>query len=90
MTNIEVLEINYNNIKNDLKNNKVDLYVAKIELESIYSKLNKIINNQKNCGFVDVKAIDLIYATIRLLDEVKHEISLQSKQEYFNSNNNNI
>lgn len=86
MTNIEVLEINYNNVKNDFKNNNVDLYVAKIELESIYAKLNNIINDQKNLGLLDIKAIDLISATIGLLEEVKHEITTQEKEEFLINN----
>ena len=86
MTNLDVLEINFNNIKNDYKNGNVDLFIAKIELESIILKLNKIINEQKNFGFVDVKAIDLITAAIGLLDKIKHDIDIQEKEEYFISN----
>ncbi len=86
MSNLKVLEINFNNIKNDFNNHCVELHLAKIELMSIIAKLNKIINDQKNIGFVDIRAIDLHYASTKLLDTVLHEIDLQEKEEVLKSN----
>jgi len=80
MNNIDVLEINFNNIKNDYKNHNVDLYVAKIELETIIKKLTKIKNAHNS------KIEKLLLNAKKLLEEVEHEIYLQEKEENLRRN----
>lgn len=84
MNNIEVLEINFNNIKNDYKNHNVDLYVAKIELETIIKKLTKIKNEHNS------KIEKLLLNAKKLLEEVEHDISIQEREEYFKSTHHDM
>ena len=80
MNNIDVLEINFDNINNDYKNHNVDLYIAKIELETIIKKLTQFCN--KN----NLKIQKLLFNAKKLLEEVEHEIYLQEKEENLRRN----
>lgn len=82
MNNVDVLEIYLNNIESDLNNNKVDLYVAKIELNSIIAKSVKIHNAENSC-----KVDEILNRAKNLLKSVLHSIEVQQKEEHFNSNN---
>ena len=76
MDNFDVLEINFNTVKSDFENHNVDLYVAKIELETIIRKLTKIQTN-----LFSEKVQKLLLKAKKLLEDVKHEISIQEKEE---------
>lgn len=86
MNNIEVLEINFNNIKNDYKNHNVDLYVAKIELETIIKKLTKIKNEKIQSGSYNSDVVEIIFYAKKLLEEVEHDISIQEREETLRRN----
>ena len=81
MSNLEVLKINFKNICNDFKSHSVDVYVAKIEIESIIKKLIKIQKEQSNVLKSEIN--EMLINAKKLLEEVNHEISLQAKEEYF-------
>lgn len=86
MNNIEILEINYNTLKTDLENQSVDLFVAKIEAETQIKKLNSIQQSEPN----NKNVATLKEKVERLLDIINHELSIQAKEEYFNSSNQDI
>ena len=84
MTNVEILELNYNKIKNDFKNNNVDLYVALVELETISRELIKNIVYKKESAENEEQ---LLHSVHKLYDEVLHEIICREKEKYLTSNN---
>ena len=81
MENFEVLEINFNTVKNDYINHNVDLYVAKIELETIIRKLTKIHNEKIQSDLYNSKVDEILFNATSLLEDVEHEISIQEKEE---------
>ena len=86
MSNFEVLKINFKNIENDFRNNNVDVYVAKIELESIITKLMIMHNKQNQFGVVELEIIETLFNAKKLLEEVTHEIATQEKEEFLINN----
>ena len=85
MNEFEILKTNFNMVKNDLKNQNVDLYVAKIELQTIVLKMTNLIKSANS-----QEMIDFLYTARKLLDEVSYNITALTAQEYFDSHNANI
>ena len=85
MNKFEILKINFDMVKKDLQNNSIDLYVAKIELQTIVFKMTDLIKTCENS-----EMIDFLHNVKKLLDEVNANISILTAQEYFNSHNEEI
>ena len=80
MNEFEILKINYDMVKKDLQNNSIDLYVAKIELQTIVLKMSKIIKKDNSN-----EKIEFLHTAQKLLDEVNFNITSLSAQEIFDS-----
>ena len=78
---INILEMHINVLKNDFSGQNVDLHVAKIEAETIIKQLSKL--NQE-----ELKVKELLKEIKKLLNNILHEISIQEKEQFFNSSNN--
>ena len=87
MSNLDILKLNYNNVKNDFKNQYVDPYVALIEIESISKKLMSIIQHEQN---LSQTAVNLLYYVNKLKEEIQHEIKRLEKEVLLNSNDHEI
>ncbi len=86
------LKIAYQAIKNDFDNQKHDLFLLKTHAQELLNTISDFKENPNDdlSKYAHQKLIKLILDTKQLIKSIDHEIEIQAKEEYFNSNNTGI
>ena len=90
--NLEYLRNIYQTLKNDFENQKHDLYFLKSHAYALLTETSNFKMNE-TISFSNHQQQELVnlLAKIRnLIISIEKEIEIQSKEEYFNSNKNEI
>ena len=85
MNELQILKNNLEMIKNDLQNQNVDLFVAKMDLQTIVSKAEKLVKDNNS-----PETVEFLNTARKLLDEVSYNITALTAEEFFNSHNDEI
>lgn len=79
--NLKVLEINFKQLKSDYEKDKIDLYVARIEAQTIIRNLLVMKHNTDITNETKDKITSLFRNTNDLLYEIIHDIENKKDKE---------
>ncbi len=85
MNELEILKSNLEMVKKDLQNENVDLFVAKMDLQTIVLKAEQLVKDNNK-----PEMVEFLNTARKLLDEVSYNITALTAQEYFNLHNDTI
>ncbi len=82
INHLEILKVNFNQLKEDYEKNKIDLLVARIEAHTIIRNLLKIKQNVKLSDEDTAKIASLIHDVNDLLFKIIDDIEIRRGEDY--------